>query len=207
MKEAIAYAPGIRVLKQDIFETLIAFIISANNNLKRIQASMFALSRLYGEKLSIRASLRQALDKAEYLTLQEYAYSFPSPEKLASMSADELRQNASVGYRDVFIVRASQQVVEDISLEHLESLKTKELEQALQQFAGVGPKVAACIALYAFGRGESFPVDVWIKRAMEQLYLGRSASKKEILEEAHKRFGNYAGFAQQYLFYYAKDRL
>ena len=126
---------------------------------------------------------------------------FPTPEELAKASVEDLRQKARVGYRDRYIVESAQ-MISDGMLD-MELLRTADIETArkeLMKLPGVGPKVCDCILLFAFKRSESFPVDVWIKRVMEELYLGKATPKNKIADEGRRIFGENAGFAQQYLF-------
>ena len=139
----------------------------------------------------------------EYKGIELYA--FPEATDLAQVEPKELRALAGVGYRDVNIAQSAKMVASGISLEALDKLSSPKLLEALQNFAGVGPKVAACIGLFAYHRTNAFPVDVWIKRTMQCLYLNESASPKAIEREGQRRFGRYSGIAQQYLFYYAKE--
>lgn len=202
MREACDYGFGLRIARQDHFETLIVFIISANNNMKRIQRSLFLLSEHYGKAIELAPHM-QALLPGEYKNIQCYA--FPDAHTLASIEADELRALAGVGYRDKNLILSAKMVAEHTSLESLSSLSTNKLLVKLQEFPGVGPKVAACIALFAYHRTNAFPVDVWIKRTMQNLYLDETASSQAIALEGQKRFGRYSGIAQQYLFYFAKE--
>lgn len=186
------YGYGIRILNQDVFETIISFIISANNMIPRIKGSIEKISKLYGEKIYEDES-------------REY-YSFPQKEILAIADPGDLREFCRVGFRDVRIVEASRMLMgEDFDEELLKQMETETLRKKLIELPGVGPKVADCILLFAFGRSEVFPVDVWIKRVMETLFIKEEVKPKEVVAYANKLFGENAGFAQQYLFYYGRD--
>lgn len=180
-------ARGIRILKQPPFETAIAFIVSANNNIPRIARSVGLLCEIAGREVEARGRRLRA---------------FPEPAALAALSAERLRRDANLGYRDVYVVETSRLVASGaVDLDAFDRLPTAALRQALVVLPGVGPKVADCIALFAYGRLEVFPVDTWIRRAYSEVYLGgEPAPDREIAERARQRFGPYAGLAQQYLF-------
>lgn len=188
LKDAMEYGSGIRILNQDPFETIISFIISQNSNITRIKKAVNFIADEYGEKID------------------ETHSRFPTPEELAKASVEDLRQKARVGYRDRYIVESAQMISNGML--DMELLRTADIETArkeLMKLTGVGPKVCDCILLFAFKRSESFPVDVWIKRVMEELYLGKATPKNKIADEGRRIFGENAGFAQQYLFYYGRE--
>lgn len=190
--EASEYGYGIRILNQDIYETIISFIISANNMIPRIKASIEKISNLYGEKIGEDEN-------------REY-YSFPQKEILACADPLEIREKCRVGFRNVRIVETSRLLLQpDFAENRLKELPTSELRQKLMELPGVGPKVSDCIMLFAFKRSEVFPVDVWIKRVMETLFINKDVKPKEVVEYANMLFGKNAGYAQQYLFYYGRD--
>ncbi len=189
---ASEYGYGIRILNQDIYETIISFIISANNMIPRIKGSIEKISNLYGEKIGEDEN-------------RQY-YSFPQKEILANANPLDLREKCRVGFRDVRIVEASRMLLQsDFEENRLSELPTTELRNKLIELPGVGPKVSDCIMLFAFGRSEVFPVDVWIKRVMETLFINKEVKPKEVVEYANALFGKNAGYAQQYLFYYGRD--
>lgn len=176
LARAAAYAPGIRILRQYPWETLVTFIISQNNNIPRIQGIIARLCEQFGEALAPKA------------------YAFPSAEKLAGLTEAELAPLRS-GYRAAHILDAAQQVASGrVDLEQVRSLPLEEARAVLRTIRGVGPKVAECALLYGFARRECFPMDVWMKKAMRQLFprgLPQCAAP-------------YAGIAQQYIFHYAR---
>ncbi|HHT66576.1 MAG: DNA-3-methyladenine glycosylase family protein [Caldicoprobacterales bacterium] len=191
MKEAVEYGRGIRVLNQDPWETLISFILSANNNVKRIQGII--------EKLSIKYGKEIIWDGKRYHT-------FPAPESLAFAREEDLR-DCGCGYRGPYIKKTARLVVDGLLFPYqLKYLPYEEAHRALLGCSGVGDKVADCVLLYSMEKAEAFPVDVWVKRVMEHFYIGHPASVKQIKSIAAKRFGKAAGLAQQYLFYYARDK-
>lgn len=190
MKEAVAFGKGIRLLRQDIWETLISFIISANNRIPMIMKTVAAISRVYGNEIEV--------DGKKY-------YTFPHYSELSKSTLEEL-EVCKGGFRCKYIMSASKKIDEgEISLEDIPSMDTKEARDYLMRFSGVGPKVADCVLLYSGTKHDVFPTDVWVKRVMEELYFKREASFKEIQDFASSYFGKYAGFAQQYLFYYARE--
>lgn len=192
LKTASDYGYGIRILNQEMFETVISFIISANNGITRIKNSIKIISERYGDYIG------------EYMGRKYYA--FPRPEVLAKVDPLELREFARVGFRDVRIVEASKMVDDGyLDFDIDQTLSTEDLKEKLMQMPGIGPKVADCILLFTYHRRETFPVDVWIKRVMETLFIGHEVPKKLVDDYAREYFGDLAGYAQQYLFYYGRE--
>ena len=192
LKTASDYGYGIRILNQEMFETVISFIISANNGISRIKNSIKIISERYGDYIG------------EYMGRKYYA--FPRPEVLAKVDPLELREFARVGFRDVRIVEASKMVSDGyLDFDIDQTLSTEDLKEKLMQMPGIGPKVADCILLFTYHRRETFPVDVWIKRVMETLFIGHEVPKKLVDDYAREYFGKLAGYAQQYLFYYGRE--
>lgn len=192
LKTASDYGYGIRILNQEMFETVISFIISANNGITRIKNSIKIISERYGDYIG------------EYMGRKYYA--FPRPEVLAKVDPLELREFARVGFRDVRIVEASKMVADGyLDFGFDQTLSTEELKEKLMEMPGIGPKVADCILLFTYHRRETFPVDVWIKRVMETLFIGHEVPKKLVDDYAREYFGKLAGYAQQYLFYYGRE--
>lgn len=190
LKNAIKFGEGIRILNQDEFETLISFIISANNNIPRIKKSIEKICEKYGQKICFDGNIY---------------FSFPTPEELNKASEHELRA-CGVGFRDKYIKKACEMIVsKEIDLKSIKLLPIKQCKNELLKISGVGSKVADCVLLFSMGKTAAFPVDVWIKRIVEELYLKREASLKEIANFAEGRFGEFAGIAQQYLFNYARN--
>lgn len=192
MKNATDYGKGIRILNQDKFETIISFIISANNQIPRIKKAIEKISEMYGDYLGEDENRKY--------------YSFPSAEKLSLARPEDLREFARVGFRDKRIVETANLIKDGIvNIDEIEKMELEDARRALQVLPGVGPKVADCILLFAFDRKESFPVDVWIKRVMEELYLKEVTPKSKIASRGREVFGKNAGFANQYLFYYGRE--
>ncbi len=187
MQEAISFASGIHLLRQDFFETLISFIISQNNHIPRIRRLIQLLCEAYGEDL------------------ENNNYAFPSPNALKNVTEAEYRA-MGFGFRGRYLVDAVSKVnTTDFSPNTLSNLPTLELRKKLMSIVGVGEKVADCILLFACGRYEVFPVDVWVNRIYSHLYANdEKISLKELHNQASTRFSSFAGFAQQYLFYYTR---
>lgn len=195
LKTSIEYGEGIRILNQDLWETLISFIISANNNIPRIKGIIERISKSYGEKI--------VWDKAEY-------YTFPTPQELSKASVEDLR-NIGLGFRDVRVYETTKIINENPNkLKELEDEKdVNKLREELLKFPGAGPKVADCVMLFStLKKLEVFPIDVWVRRVMNELYIKNDdetkINKKEIEELAKTKYGNLAGIAQQYLFYWRR---
>lgn len=192
LANAMEYGKGIRILNQNHFEMLISFIISANNMIPRIRKSIEVISMRYGKFICEDENRKY--------------YSFPTVEELSKATVEELREFAKVGFRDKRIFDTVNMIKnENIDLDGFENLETDNLREELLRFSGVGNKVADCIILFSYKRGEVFPVDVWIKRVMEELFIKEETPVKKISKEADRIFGKYAGYAQQYLFYYGRE--
>lgn len=192
LPKAMEYGEGIRILNQNHFEILISFIISANNMIPRIKKSIEVISMRYGKFICEDENRKY--------------YSFPTVEELSRATVEDLREFAKVGFRDKRIFDTVNMILnEKIDLDNFENLETDILREELLKFSGVGNKVADCIMLFSYKRGEVFPVDVWIKRVMEELFIKEETPVKKISKEADRIFGKYAGYAQQYLFYYGRE--
>lgn len=191
LENAMEYGKGIRILNQNHFEMLISFIISANNMIPRIKKSIEVISMRYGKFICEDENRKY--------------YSFPTVEELSNATVEDLREFAKVGFRDKRIFDTVNMILNDkIDLNSFESLETDVLREELLKFSGVGNKVADCIMLFSYKRKEVFPVDVWIKRVMEELFIHKQMPVKKISSYANEIFKENAGLAQQYLFYYAR---
>ena len=190
LNASVDFGYGIRILKQDPFETLISFILSANNNIPRIKGCVEKIAQAYGNKT------------------ESGLYSFPSPEELINVTAQDISDCCHAGYRCEYIEKTVKKFIEKpIDVNELSKLTLTDAEKFLRHYDGVGPKVADCILLFTGSHFDAFPVDVWVKRVIEELYIGRESSLKEINAFANEHFGSLAGFAQQYLFYFAREHL
>lgn len=176
LKRASEYAHGIRVLNQEPWETLCSFIISQNNNIKRIKGIISRLCENFGE------------NKGGF-------YTFPTAEKIAAFTLEDLSVLRS-GFRAKYILDAANKVASgEVELKKLKDAPTDGARDELMKITGVGPKVADCVLLFGLEHADAFPKDVWIKRAMQVLFDGE-------LPECAKP---YAGIAQQYIFLFARE--
>lgn len=195
MKESIKFGNGIRILKQDLWECIISFIISANNNIPRIKKIIERICEKYGKQIEF--------DGKVY-------YEFPTPEELSKASIEDLRA-LGTGFRDKRIYNTTKMILNrEIDLEKISTLKsTEEMRCELLKLDGVGPKVADCILLFGLKRLDVFPIDVWVRRVMNDLYIHNEIEEKvnktELQKLAEEKFGNLKGMAQQYLFYWKRE--
>ena len=173
-------ADGIRILKQDKWETLVSFIVSQNNNIGRIKKIICRMCEKFGEPF--------VQDGKTY-------YAFPTAESLVKAGKENIFA-CGTGFRDKYIYDCAEKVNSGkIDLDKISKEKTEKAMEEFMTIKGVGPKVASCVLLFGFHRTESFPIDVWIKRVLEKYY----SSGIDL-----KNIGNYGGIAQQYLFYYER---
>lgn len=192
MQKAVEYGQGIRILKQDTWEMMISFIISQNKAIPHIQQCIDNLCQAYGEQLTD--------DEGETY------YAFPTVEALSKATDEDLRA-CKVGFRAPYIMDACQKILSNtVILEALPAMSTQEAKESLMKIKGIGEKVAHCVLLFGLGKTDTFPTDVWIKRIMEQTYFGGVETKSsDIIAFAKEQYGDYAGYAQQYLFYYGRQ--
>lgn len=196
METSIKYGQGIRLLNQDLWETILSFIISANNNIPRIKGIIERLSQNYGNQITWRG--------------KDY-YTFPTAEQLKDVTVKKYR-DLGLGFRDKRIYETTQMIIKgQVNLEKMqENPNTWEVREELLTLSGVGPKVADCILLFStLKRLEVFPIDVWVRRVMNDLYIKQEdetkVCKKQIEKIANEKFGDLAGLAQQYLFYWRRE--
>lgn len=192
---SIKYGNGIRILNQDLWETIISFIISANNNIPRIKGIIEKMSKKYGKEI--------------YYNGTKY-YTFPRPEDLENVTVEDFR-NLGVGFRDIRLYKTTQMILENkIDLKSLYKEPTTNVKEKLLTLSGVGEKVADCILLFStLKRFDVFPIDVWVRRVMNELYIKNEdetkVNKREIQKLAYEKFGKLEGLAQQYLFYWKRE--
>ena len=190
LKEAIKSGFGIRILRQELFETIISFIISQNNNIPRIKLIIERFCREFGNKISLPDGI---------------FYSFPSAKSLAGITLSDLAF-LKAGFRDKYILDAINKINSGkINLSKLKTMDFDTAEQTLLEIKGIGKKVANCILLFSLHHVNAFPVDVWVKRVMSNYYFGGKEPGCDLYEFAKKKFSPYGGFAQQYLFYHARE--
>lgn len=195
LKTSVEYGKGIRILNQDLWETIISFIISANNNIPRIKGIIERISKKYGTEIEWNG---------------EKYYIFPTPEQLGKATVKDLR-DLGTGFRDIRIYETTQKVLSgEFNLKEVQKKDTLYARDELLTLSGVGPKVADCILLFStLKRFDVFPIDVWVRRVMNELYIKKEdetkVSKNEIAKIAEKKFGNLEGLAQQYLFYWKRE--
>lgn len=185
IRRLLAYTSGIAIMRQDPWECLVSYVISAFNNIPKIQLSVRKLSERFGEPIARTTG----------------EWTFPPPERLADATLRDLRACA-LGYRARYVREIARLVADRrIDLGAVASMPFGEARDALLALPGVGEKVADCVLLFGLGRREAFPVDVWVQRAVERWYFGgRSRTPRAIRAWAADRFGALAGYAQQHLF-------
>ena len=177
---------GIRILRQDIFETLISFLISQNNNIPRIKNTIEKTCEFLGEK--------RTFDGETY-------YSFPTAEKL-SLADESFYKKTGYGYRGEYVKKVSEKIVNgEINLLSYNGFSTAELKNELLKIKGIGEKVANCITLFGYHRADSFPVDTWIEKIYHEDFGGTINDRKKITQYFVNLFGENSGYVQQYLFY------
>jgi N-glycosylase/DNA lyase len=200
-------APGIRVLRQPFFETLVTFLISQNNNIPRIKAITARLCEGLGEALppAIANSPNEANAPAVQGMQNAPAWhTFPTAQRLAALREEDLAF-LRAGWRGGYILDAARRVAAgEICEEELRALPLAEAKARLMTIRGVGPKVADCTLLYGLGRWDAYPIDVWIKRADAALFPARV---KDAAAYLNRRTGGHAGIAQQYIFAWARENL
>lgn len=191
LKDAAKYSYGIRILNQDKWEMLISFIISQRKSIPAIKSSIEKLAKVYGKKIDMKIP-----EFIKNIDADTEFYTFPAPKELANADIEALNA-CSLGYRSPYIEASAKAVYrKDIDLNAIDSLDDEELLKALMSLKGVGIKVANCVALFGYHRIAAFPIDVWIKRMIDEHYDG------EFPLELYK---GYAGVIQQYIFYYGRE--
>lgn len=187
LHKAARFAPGIRIMNQDPWETLVCFIISANNRIPMIMKVVSNIARRFGPLIG------------------GDVHAMPSPEVLAGAALSDLAA-CKTGFRGRYILNAAGSVADGaLTLRHDPGMNTDRLRQSLMSVKGVGAKIADCVMLFSLERREVFPVDVWIARAMRLLYFGgKDASLTDIAALAKDKFGENAGYANQLIFHYAR---
>lgn len=189
LKDAIMFSCGLMMIRQDPFETLIEYIISANNGVPNITSSLNNIAKRYGKKV--------LFNKKEY-------YLFPSYKDLKDVTKEDFRE-CKVGFRDKYLESIIYKLNNNIiNLDDFNKLDSNEAMDKLMKNNGIGPKVASCILLFAYQRYDVFPVDTWVKKIMESNY--NIIGEKNIREFASKTYGKYSALAIQYLFNYSRNK-
>lgn len=195
MQTAVAACRGLRLLRQDPWECLASFILSSTKQILQIQQIISVLCSRHGRALAVPPGYPPA-------------YSFPTAERLAGLSEAELRA-CKMGFRAPYLSAAARSVVAGaLDLSALPQLSLEAARAELVKLRGVGRKIADCVLLFAFGHQEAFPVDVWIMKVLRSLYFpNRKINLRQLQEFAGTHFGPYGGYAQQYLFHYARSQV
>ncbi len=185
---AIKKYPGLRICRQNSWECLISFILSSASNIPKIKRNIDEISRCFGRKIK----------SGDYVS-----YSFPEKSEIKNLCTI---RNCGCGFRSPFVYETAKKADEKW-LSSLRKLSYEAAKKELMKLKGVGEKVADCVLLFSLGFGEAFPVDVWVKRVMEELYFnGKKTSEKKIREFAQKKWGKNAGYAQEFLYHYRRNR-
>jgi N-glycosylase/DNA lyase len=205
LKQSIEFGYGVRVLNQDPFEMLLSFIISARNNIPSIKKTVNKISVKWGKQINYKDKIY---------------YAFPSIYEIKDATLEEI-QETGASFRSKYLIDTIKNIYNSVkdenlklneenpylkyNLDYIKRLSDDECHDALQEFKGVGSKVADCIMLFSMEKTSAFPVDVWVKRAMIHFYGAEDSSLNKIRIFARNKFEKLSGFAQQYLFYYARE--
>lgn len=185
MREAVEYGRGIRILRQQPFETLMSFIVSANNHIPRIKGILNRICERLGEEIG------------------EGRYAFPSPEAMAA-KGEAFYASLGAGYRAEYLADTARRIADGFDLDGVFGMPSDEANRYLCRLKGVGPKVADCILLFAFRKYDVFPVDTWIRKVYSDI-VGGDATNAQMRKKLCEMYGKYAGIAQQYLFFYKRE--
>ena len=214
-ERAIALYPGLRVLNQDPWEALLTFILSANNNVRRIRSLVEALCRALGDKFALDGHALHGFPSPERLAGcdgalgDEFAldghvlHGLPSPERLAGCDESLLR-GLGVGYRAPYLIGTAQAVLDGFPLWQLKDMDYFEAHRLLTGLPGVGDKVADCVLLFGCGQTSAFPVDVWVEKLLKSWFGVCGCSRKKLMLQARELLGPNAGLLQQFLFHAAR---
>ncbi|MEQ1854565.1 MAG: DNA glycosylase [Chthoniobacteraceae bacterium] len=217
MRASVAACRGLRLLRQEPWECLVSFICSSTKQIVQIQQIIALLCERFGEPIPVAADVRRlqsnsergsgnAEGKSEPPYVGCYpVFAFPTAARLAACSESELR-TCKMGFRAPYILAAAKAVARSsLDLSRLHNVPTAEARATLMALHGVGRKIADCVLLFAYGKQDAFPVDVWVRRALTELYFPRRRPSEKRLERfANTHFGPNAGYAQQYLFHYVR---
>ncbi len=192
MRSATAACRGLRLLRQDPWECLASFILSSTKQIVQIRQIIARLCECHGERIPVPGG-------------QPPAYAFPSPARLAGAGEEELRR-CKMGFRAPYLRQSARLITDgEVDLAAIHEMMLADARAELLKLPGVGPKIADCALLFGFGFAEAFPVDVWVMRALRELYFPRRRPTKARLQRfTATYFGRHAGYAQQYLFHYMR---
>ena len=190
LKKSVDFGHGIRLLQQEPFELTLSFIISANNRIPMIKRAINNLSEKWGKEIEYKGKTY---------------YTFPKASDLEKASIEDI-ESCGLGFRAKYVKDTVHRIyIGEVDLEFIKSQEDDVCHEELKKLSGIGPKVSDCIMLFSMQKYSAFPVDVWVKRAMQFFYLAPDVSLPKIRAFARDKFENLAGFAQQYLFYYARE--
>lgn len=189
LSEVIETTKGIRLLRQEFHEMLMSFIISQNKHIPHIKQIVGAISEKFG--------------KAAGEINGKHYYAFPDKGALYNIAEEDYRE-LKTGFRAPYLMSATSALKAGMSKKSFEGKTYEEAKTELMTIKGVGEKVANCVLLFGLGYRNAFPVDVWVKRIMEYVYFHEDTPKEKIMSFAADKFGEYGGYAQQYLFHYAR---
>lgn len=215
LKKAAEYGSGIRILRQDLWEMIITFVISQQKTIPAIRSLVEALAKTYGQKLAIPKECQELPFSSDCRDVDcGFFYAFPTPEELAQASLSEL-QSMKLGYRAKYIKRLCEDACSGaLDLAHLSRLGYQDAMDYLQGFYGIGEKVANCICLFGLHHIDAFPVDTWIRKILLREYAPKSRRAKsvpqtrlcqELVQENFSCYKGFAGVMQQYIFYYERS--
>jgi N-glycosylase/DNA lyase len=192
MRTAVLACRGLRLLRQEPWECLASFILSSTKQIVQIQQIVALLCERFGERLLVPHG-------------HEPVFAFPMADRLAACAESDLR-GCKMGFRAPNLLRTAQMIAAGkINLHSLHTRTVEEARQELLKLPGVGNKIANCVLLFAYGFQPAFPVDVWVMKALRQLYFPkRRVSPKRLARFTATHFGPNAGYAQQYLFHYMR---
>jgi N-glycosylase/DNA lyase len=195
MQSALAACPGLRLLRQEPWECLASFILSSTKQIVQIRQIIARLCERHGTAIEVPDG-------------ESRMFAFPTPSQIASLSEAQLRE-CKMGFRAPSLLAAARHIVEGtIDLKRVPDMPLAEARAELIKFRGVGGKIADCVLLFSCGFNAAFPVDVWIKRSLQELYFPRRrASEKRLQRFAATHFGVHGGYAQQYLFHYMRIKI
>ncbi len=195
MRAAVAACRGLRLLRQEPWECLASFILSSTKQIVQIRQIVNLLCERHGSPVAVPAG-------------HEPAFAFPTAGQLAALDESDLRA-CKMGFRAPYLLGTARMVADGtVDLGRIAELGSEQAREELLRFPGVGGKIADCVRLFAYGFQDAFPVDVWVRKALQQLYFPRRrVSARRIERFAATHFGEHAGYAQQYLFHYMRTRV